>query len=100
MYLTDPLPIVESLPVVEFLPVSLLIVESLLVSLPIVESTWILGLFGALPEHIGEPAAIGDPVFMIGDLCCRFRVRLGFLSGRGGGRGGGWVLSVLEFWVL
>ena len=85
---------------VYLVPVSLPIVESLPVSLPIVESTWILGLFGALPEHIGEPAAIGDPFFMNGDLWVRFRVRLGLLSGRGGGRGWGWVLPVLELWVL
>ena len=72
------------------------------VSLPVVESTWILGLcdLGALPEHFGDPAAIGDPGFMIGDLWGRLSVRLGFLSGRGGGRWWGWVLSVLDLWVL
>ena len=93
MYLTDSLSMIESLPLLESLPV----VGFLLVSLFRVELSWILGLLlnildtGSFPEHIAEP-------FMMGDLYC-FMVKLGSLSGRGGGKG--WGRSpVLELWVL
>ena len=81
MYLTDPLSILESLPLRDSLPVE----GFLLVSLLRVEVSWTLGLIsnildtGSLPEHTAE-------AFMMGVLY-GFMVKLGSLSGRGGGKG-------------
>ena len=63
-YLDDSLPTVSN-----DMSWVLFLVSVVLVPVPVAKSTWILGLwdFVALPVF-GDPSAIGDPGFMIGDL--------------------------------